>query len=83
MRSHTLMVIAGLVVLLGAAACSEGPTVIEDHADRVKLRWYNWDADLHDAAQVADARCAPRGRHAVLEQETLDADVSLAEFMCR
>jgi hypothetical protein len=80
---QALGAIAGLAVLLEATGCSQRLVVIDETADRLELRWYNWDANLNDAARLADTRCAQRGQHADLGQEMLDEDVTLAEFVCR
>jgi hypothetical protein len=73
----------GLLLLASLVACHPEVTVVRESSDQVMLRWYHWHSDIVEAENIADAHCKSHGRSAELEQESVDQDVTLAQFACR
>lgn len=82
MTRPSISILAG-AMLLDLAACASGPQVVRESAEDVTLRWYRWDGDIGSATAEANRRCGLRGTRAMLLEESVDQDVTLARFACR
>jgi hypothetical protein len=69
---------------LGAAlgACSSGPAFVPHPEAGIELRWPRGEGSVEAARAMADMRCRPDGKRAVLIDESADRDEILARFVC-
>lgn len=71
-----------VLTLLALGACAS-PSFVPDPESGIELRWENGQGTLDAARADAGARCAARGESAVLAQEFMDQDATVARFYCR
>jgi hypothetical protein len=85
MRVANIIFFRGLpaaLLCLSLGACA-GPSFVANPESGVELRWPNGQGSIEVARNDANARCAAHARHAVLADEFMDRDETLARFYCR
>jgi hypothetical protein len=71
--------IAGASLMLVGCA---GPAFLPNPESGVELRWPNGQGSIDEAQAKADTRCQAEAKHAVLEDEFMDRDETVARFHC-
>jgi hypothetical protein len=59
-----------------------GPAFVPHPERGVELRWPNGEVGIDAARAKADTRCEGEAKRAVLEDEFMDRDETLARFCC-
>lgn len=79
-RWHGALAAAAVALTLGACATR----IWRDEADPegVRLHWYTNQVSIDEARGEAARYCQARDKHAVLRDEFIDRDVTVARFVC-
>jgi hypothetical protein len=73
-----LGIVGASLLLIGCA----GPAFVRNPERGIELRWPNGESSTEEARANADARCQGEAKHAVLQDESMDRDETLARFYC-
>jgi hypothetical protein len=79
----TMLRIAGMMLLVGLAACGGPPWTLSKSADAIAVRWYPDETDMVAADQLAELHCRSEGKTAQLATDLRDGSVEIAQYRCR
>jgi hypothetical protein len=82
-RTGWRVALVASAMALTVAACAGRIWRDEADADGLRLHWYTGEVSIDEARAEAARYCQASARHAQLEDEFIDQDVTVARFACR